>query len=467
MSPTGNIETIFRRFGWLLNIACMLYMYYSNLILVDRSVLADTLIWFGSLFVIGTTFYTTIGRSSYTHLAILIASNLVIGVGVFQFVAVGFWLSSAVSLGALIIASLDRRAQGAPLLTSEAAVVGTAVYLAVWGAMLHFTVNYQAIFMILSFLPCLLILKDYAKIIGEVSSTANAVRSWVHSMPFWAWGSGLAVLGWVFRWSSYPTVGFDDHALHLRMWTELYSQHYYSFNISRQIWAVAPFAVDLLHSGMSMIAGTDARSAMNLAMGALLLTLMASILRRWTIPVWSQWTLIILMASTPLFGYLLMTLQTELFLAAIALAGVKTIFDAKSGVRGKHLLSVLACASISTATKLPGVILGASLLISFALQLWDQKRAVLHACFSLRWPTLWLLVPLGFTAAHSYWIAWTLTDNPFFPLYNGIFRSPHLEAVNFSNPNFTHDFGFVTFVKAFFKRRNFSSPKTMLRVGNI
>src|SRR5690606_20282233 len=97
------------------------------------------------------------------------------------------------------------------------------------------------------------------------------------------------------------------------------------FDVHNQIWSVAPFAVDLLHAGLSLLAGADARSAMNLGLALLLLLLMARIMQHWLLPARVQWLLMVLMASTPMLGNLLLSLQTELLLAVVALAGLRLV----------------------------------------------------------------------------------------------------------------------------------------------
>ena len=182
---------------------------------------------------------------------------------------------------------------------------------------------------------------------------------------------------------------------------------------------------------------------------------MAGILRRLNTPVWTQWLLIVLMATTPMLGNLLLTLQTELTLAVMALAGMRLVIDANGGWRGQHVLGVLSCAALCASIKLPGAVLGVTLLAALAVRWWSQREIPTPTGHMLRWSALLLLIPLGFVALHSYGVAWKLTGNPVFPLYNAIFLSPYYEPINFSDSRWIHGFGLTSYVKAFFHTSEF------------
>jgi len=419
------------------------------------SVKLDAVFWFISLALPGIVLFFLVPNSAHQYLFVIVFGWLFFGVGLVELCAVFLWLTSAWSLGTLVLQRLYKIKMFSLIDSTEAIVVGAAIWLAVWGAMLHFAVNYQALHIVLSLLPCLFLAGRFSEIRNEFITSANAAQKWMQSIPFWAWVMGLAVVGWVLRWASFPSMGYDDHVQHLRIWTELLTQQRYAFDVSTQIWSVAPFAVDLLHAGLSLMAGSDARSAMNLGLAMLMLLLMAGLLRRWSIPVWAQWLLMVLMATTPMLGNLLLTLQTELMLSVVALAGLRLALDAHGGWRGQHVLGVLACAALCAAIKLPGAILGVALLASLMWRYWSQRTTSALVEYRLGWSALWVLVPLGFVALHSYVVAWKVTGNPVFPLYNAIFLSPYFDPRNFSDPRWIHGFSLASYARAFFDTSEF------------
>lgn len=412
----------------------------------------DALAWTTAILLAGGVLGARAPRSAHLCLLSAVLFWLCFGAGWTETGAVVLWLASAWSLGVLLLRALrvDAQASG-----TQAVLLGAAIWLALWGGMLHFAINYRTLHLVLCLLPCLLLASRPATLSKDLRARAAVAQDWMRSIPLWAWIAGLALIGWVLRWASFPTVTYDDHAQHLRIWTDLLAQQRVVFDVHTQIWSVAPFATDLLHAGLSLMAGDDARSAMNLGLTLLLLLLMACILQRWQLPAWVQWLLIVLLASTPMLGNLLISLQTELLLAVLALAGLRLVMDAQGGWRGTHVLGVLACAALCTAVKLPGAVLGVTLLAALALRWWHLRAGAVWSGPRLRWPALLLLLPLGFVALHSYALALKLTGNPLFPLYNAVFLSPFALPYNFSDTRWIHGFSLHSYVRAFFETSRF------------
>ena len=419
------------------------------------SVALDALVWICVMALAGSVLAVLVPRLAHLYLFVAVSGWLVLGVGLAETGAVLLWLVSAWSLGALVMWRLHAKVPHWHTSATEAVVLGGAIWLAVWGGMLHFAINYRALYLVLCLLPCFLAATQSSRIRADAHRRATAVQEWMHAIPLWAWVTGLTIIGWVLRWTSFPSVNFDDHVLHLRMWTELLTQQRYTFDIHTVIWSVAPFVVDLLHAGLSLMAGHDARGAMNLALAILLLLLMARILRNWKIPGWAQWLLMVLMASTPMLGQLLLSLQTELVLSVLALAGMRLVIDANGGWRGQHILGVLAIAALCAGIKLPGAFLSVTLLAALAVNWWNQRATVTGEEHLLRWPALFVLIPLSFVALHSYALAWQVTGNPVFPLYNAIFLSPFFPSENFNDSRWIQGFSFLSYLRAFFYTSEF------------
>lgn len=434
---------------------CLGILFIPQLFLGQPSVAFDALAWVVAVVVAAIVLRVAIPRAAHTSLLLAVLSLLVFGVGLAEFGSILLWLVSSWSIGVLVLGRLYRTKDISLISITEAVVLGAAIWLAVWGVMLHFSVNYQALHIALSLLPTFFLGSRLSEIREYFFSRVRLTRDWIQSIPFWLWVAGLVVVSWVLRWASFPSMGFDDHANHLRVWTELLTTHRYSFDITTQIWSTAPFSVNLLHAGLSLMAGSNARSAMNLGLAILLLLLIAGMSRTWKLPTWTQWLLMVLMASTPMLGNLLLHLQTELLLAVIALAGMRLVIDANGGWRGQRVMGVLSCAAFCASIKLPGAVLGFTLLAALIVSWWSQRKATTPTGQMLRWPALMLLIPLGFVALHSYVVAWKLTGNPVFPLYNAIFLSPFYDPINFSDSRWIHGFGFKSYVRAFFNTSEF------------
>lgn len=434
---------------------CFAILAIPQLLLNQESVGFDALAWVAAVVVAGGVFGVFVPRSAHLYLLVVVSGWLFFGVGLAETASVLLWLASTWSLGVLVLRRLYPRTHDLHINAVEAILVGTAILLAVWGGMLHFAVNYQALYLLICVSPCLALAFQTSIIHTDFRHLAVAVQNWMRSIPLWAWIAGLAIIGWVLRWASFPTMGYDDHAQHLRIWTEILAQKRYAFDVNTQIWSVAPFVVDLLHAGLSLMAGYDARSAMNLVLAISLLLLMAQILQNWKLPAWVQWLLMVLMVSTPMLGNLLLSLQTELMLSVLAMAGMRLVIDANGGWRGQHVLGVFACAALCAGIKLPGAVLGMTLLAALVAHWWSQRATPIRKEPLLRWPALLLLIPLGFVAFHSYVLAWNVTGNPVFPLYNAIFLSPFFPPENFSDVRWIHGFTLSNYVRAFFYTSEF------------
>jgi hypothetical protein len=439
----------------IVTILCIGILLIAHSFLGQLTVAFDAFAWaiiiiLAAVFLRVATFW-----KAHQNLLLVVLSLLVFGVGLSAFVAVLLWMVSSWSLGVFVLERLYRTKDLELISITESTVLGSAIWLSVWGAMLHFYVNYQAIHIALCLLSILLISSRITEIQQYLFFRIKLSSGWIETIPFWLWCVGLVVVSWVLRWSSFPSMGYDDHANHLRMWTELLTTHRYSFDITSQIWTASPFSVNLLHAGLSLMAGSDARSAMNLGLAILLLSLVAAVLRTWKLSASIQWLLVVLMASTPMLGNLLLHLQTELLLAVIALAGMLLVIEAKGGWRGQRVIGVLSCAALCASIKLPGAVLGITLLAALTVCWWSEREATMLTCQMLRWPALILLIPLSFLAFHAYAQAWMLTGNPFFPLYNAVFRSPFYDPINFSDSRWIHGFSFTSYLRLFFNTSEF------------
>ncbi len=425
---------------------------------------ADTLMWMGSVALSAWLLRRSMppGAARPALLALVLAW-LLWGVGLAGTAAVALWACGAWGTGRLMLRWLHSPSTQKTLGAVDALLVGGALWLALAGGLLHLPVNTRTLHLLLCALPpvALLCLPGEAAALRAAAGTATALTLlWLRAVPYWAWAAGLALLGWCLHWAWLPSASYDDHALHLRLWSELLAQRRAAFDVQTQIWAVAPFASDALHAALSLLAGADARGARNLALALATLLLLLRLMHRWSIKPIRAWMLVLLFASTPMFGQLLLTLQTELFLATLALAGMAwTGTQQPHAHLPGHAPAVLAAAALCAATKLPGAVMGAALIAAYtaACALVRRQRAAAPGAGRRHW-LAWgaFLLALTFVALHSYVLAWVKTGNPFFPLYNGIFQSPAYPAENFSDTRYAIGCSLVNYVRVFFDTSKFA-----------
>jgi len=414
-------------------------------------VLHDALWWSGGFLALGTACHLL--RPGRAHQLMLAAAAvyLVKGTGwdiclatLLFFLA--SWCQGRATL-LLLLPGAQVRIHSIPL------IIGLLQQLALFGALIHLPVNTPLLYQALLALPLLLLLHrpQRRELAGCIADLLLSPQAELRRIPFPLYAVLLTLVTAVARYAFFPSISGDDNALHLRMWTELSWLQFYSFDFSSQIWAVAPFALDLMHAIVSLAAHADARGALNLGLLTLLLRQLWCVLAHWGLLPQDRLLLLALFVSTPLLGNLLVTLQTELLLALLASIGVRLLLDMDNGWYSARSLGLLACAALACATKLPGAVLGTLLLLPLVWQVWPLQQAQWQAQSvrnRLLLP-LWILAAT-FVALHSYAVAWHFTGNPLFPLYNGVFLSPYNDPVNFSDGRWLGGFSFSSYWSLFF-----------------
>lgn len=216
-----------------------------------------------------------------------------------------------------------------------------------------------------------------------------------------------------------PTLQFDDLAYHLRLPWELQEQGFYSLDPRFQIWALAPWASDVLHAIPQLMSGTEARGAVNafwLVIAGAGIWRLASKLGS---PAPACWFSVALVASIPLTAPLAGGMQTELPTSAVLAWTAAMVMGPKTReLRWWLALAMLIGLSIAmkvTAAAMAGVLL-----------LWTLVR---HP-----WPSapriLIVMAVAAFIAAPSYVYALTVSGNPVLPLFNGWFQSDYFPLTN-------------------------------------
>lgn len=418
----------------------------------------DALIWCICIALVSIACWVLSPRFAHVLLAGISLLYIISGIGFLPVFVFVLWLIGSTAAGISVLNLCITNHKFTKDSIPESFILGLALWIAISGVMIHFPVNVRWLYLSLSVAPILLLLlakSDAKTILYELGSGALDAHARISSIPFWLWSVGLAIIGWVLRWASFPSVAYDDNAGRFRIFAELQHFQQAQFDVVNQIWSVAPFASDLLHATISNMVGSESRGAVNLALTIILLVILARLLRMVNISVSAKWVLVVLMASTPMLGNLLLSTQSELLLAVIVLLGLRLALDAREGIFGRHVLGVIACAAICAAIKLPGAVLGVTLLLCLALRLWDARAESPLMSVKMRWPAFIVLLLLAFVAFHSYVLAYVITGNPVFPLYNGIFKSPYFPPENFSDSTWIHGFTLWNYVRVFFETSAF------------
>lgn len=225
-----------------------------------------------------------------------------------------------------------------------------------------------------------------------------------------------------------PTMQYDDVAYHLGLPFQLQAAGRYALDPEHQVWALAPWAGDVLQGIVQVSAGAEARGAVNL----LWLLVAAAGLHRLAgqlgAPAWARWGAVALFATIPLTLSLAAGMQTELPAVAITVALACVAMEdglrpMRRAVAGGALFGLLCGLKVMhAATALP--------LLAWAA--WRHRRALTPLRVALA----------GATAAaiggSSYTYAWIVAGNPVLPLFNATFGSPYFPARDFSDDRWRH-----------------------------
>lgn len=337
--------------------------------------------------------------------------------GVLPFLATLLMLLAAVALGATLFAQRALALQ---------ACAGLLVMAAVLGWTLLLPIHYRWVYL----LACLaLVAWRRAPLSSALRAGATQWRQAVAAAPRTA-AFAVLVLGLASTACWLPTLQYDDLTYHLRLPWQLLELGVYQPAPEHQIWALAPWATDVIHAVPQLVSGAEARGPVNafwlLALGTAAWQLAAQLGAGGL----SRWLAVAMVASLPLTPGLAGGMQTELPTAAVLLwMCALAAAPRDSRLSSWLLLAVLAGGLLAIKT------MGALLVLPVLL--WALVR---HPWPSL--PRIALVALVGLlVGASSYAYATWIAGNPVLPLFNGIFHSPYYAPVNFLDATYSVGFG--------------------------
>lgn len=337
-------------------------------------------------------------------------------VGVLPALAAALLALAAIGLGSALARTLTL-----PLALQW--LLGIAVITAGSGWLLPLPLHRQALYA----LACALII--YVRRVALRSALREAARDWraaVAESPKLA-ATAVAVLGIASVASWIPTMMYDDVAYHLGLAAQLQTWGYYQMNAQTQIWALAPWASDLLHALVALIADREARGSVNLLWLLGAASLLYAVCRQCGLSARWSWIGVLLLASYPITSALLVSMHTELPATATLLGIVWLLQASEAAERARTLLLLGLLAGLLLQFK-ASMLLPLGLLVLWMAWRWRD---------ALPWRALAPATAAGFMAgASSYVYAWALTGNPVLPLYNGWFQSPFFLAENLRDDRF-------------------------------
>lgn len=333
------------------------------------------------------------------------------------FVGAGPMLATMLLLaGSLSLGSCFVRLR-TPAGTLAALVAGLGLLVALAGWLLPFPVHVRAVHVAL---PGLLVAWRWRVVFDAMRAASHRFGAAVAAAPRAA-TCAIAFLGLASTAAWVPTTQFDDLAYHLALPFDLQTLRYYRMDAAASVWALAPWAGDVVHGIVQVVAGTEGRGAVTAAWLAIACASAWQLGRRLRIPIALRWWLLAAIATSPLMAGQVSGMQTELPTMAVALVLAMLVHLPGAPGAGKWWL-VAALAGLLVGLKVSNVLLLAPLGLWWLLRL----RSVPSV------GALFRAICVGlFVGGSSYAYAALLTGNPFLPLFNGVFISPYFPPENF------------------------------------
>ncbi len=304
--------------------------------------------------------------------------------------------------------------------TLSATVAGIGVLAGALGWVLPFPVHYRLVYFLLLFFLCGI---QRNHMMPAIRDSVVAWRAAVAESPGIA-AFAVLVVGLASTGCWLPTVQYDDLAYHLGLPSQLAALGYYRMDVHSQIWALAPWSGDIVQAIAQLIAGQEARGAVDAFWLFATATLMWQLAAALDAPIFARWLSVGLFASLPLTASLVGGMQAELPAAAASLALALTVSRAPQSASFRHclLFAVLAGFLLGLKTGFVAIILPLAVW-----QVWGRRG---------RWPRRMVIASVALMLAvggSSYVYAGLLTGNPLFPLLNGYFYSAFMDAQNLAD----------------------------------
>lgn len=345
-----------------------------------------------------------------TSLTLVWLAGLVFFAGPVPVLAVALLAAAAVAAGSLLLPG--------PI----ALPVGLALIAGVLGWLLPLQIHYRVVYGV----ACITLVGwRRAEVLATSHILLGHFGQAVRESPNAAAGS-MVLLGLASTGAWLPTMQYDDLVYHLGLPWQLQESAHYLPDAIAQVWSLAPWAGDVLQGVAQVLAGREARGALDalwLAIAAAGVFALAGKLRG---SAQRRWWAVGLLGSLPLSMALTAGMQTELlamaWFPALAWLAMQTPVAAGGLCRARSLLAGAVLFGALCELKATHGVVGLPLLIWAA---WRHRRGI---------PWRWVPVMLGvalLVGGSSYCNAWWTTGNPVLPLMNSWFRSPYFALADF------------------------------------
>jgi hypothetical protein len=327
------------------------------------------------------------------------------------------------ALSAYLLGRIVFRAPG--LAASDHLLVGITLFGTLLSLMVHLPINYPGTWALLFILP---VVAGQRFLRGLPPLGVWSRESCWHLYAMQCAIGAILLLHLLV--SLMPEIGHDALAMHLFVPAQIAYRHVWAFDTKLNVWAVMPMLVDWCYSAAYMFAGETAARLVNFG-GIVLVAVMVRRVAQWMGggPVATAWA-VFLFLITPLTFTESSSLFIEALWSALVLGGTLALLrlfteplqgSARQILLGCVLWAGALAAKAVTFTIFPGMVL----VLVFGARRWltlAQLRALSVG--------LMVFIAIGLL---PYVVAFALTNNPVFPFFNELFKSPLYPPTNFSS----------------------------------
>lgn len=246
----------------------------------------------------------------------------------------------------------------------------------------------------------------------------------------------VALMLSLFSYVAVPVINYDDLGTHYYLQNQFSLGNYPSFDVSTHVWAVSQWVFDIYYGFFESLFEGLGRATLNLLLA---FTIVASVFSLVYKRLGFNVALLVslLSISSPIFTLSLTTSQTEL----ISVFLLVNILYLALNYKNNSLLLSLPLFALSVGIKPSNAVIFIFPLFVFAYLEFKEYRFI-----NIKKKKFILtLVFSSFIAFGIYIFAYLKTGNPFFPLFNSIFKAEHFPHTDFFNSLYSGNFKLEAF----------------------
>jgi hypothetical protein len=304
--------------------------------------------------------------------------------------------------------------------------LGLGIYATLIGAIVYFPINNKFLYSIFLSIPIFIFFKKTKIYFNKINLFMKEMNHFFVE-NFWSGFVFLTILFLYLVVSLLPDFGNDALAQHLFIPSYISAHKQWLFDFQSYIWACWPSSADWIFSILYVLGGETSVRLGNFCFLLVLLGFLLCLILRF---ISKDHALLggIILLTTPLTYLEISTVFVEFIWTIFILCGILMALLFYEKKLTKYLYVAFVFFGIALSTKM--------VTMALFIPLFPVLFYYIYKNFLGEYKTIIFnsLLILLFFGIEPYLISFIKTGNPVFPLFNGIFRSKYLPAINFNIP---------------------------------